>query len=189
MSDTLDFQELQQALLRADSPTDAAECHGTLCGLLCTRPGDLETRWLLHVMPDSPSEANVAACRDALKILYRQTTANLEGMQMQFLPLLPEDDSALEERVVRLRHWCQGFLFGLGVGEVEDIDRLPPDVQEAVGDLAEIARVAISVDEEDDEDEAAWTEILEYVRVAAQLVYDEMQPPAEGQFAAPPQVH
>jgi len=82
--------------------------------------------------------------------------------------------------------WCQGFVYGLAVGGVKEETELPEDSKELIKDILEISRAGyiaddeaeISTDVEDDneEDEIAFMEVSEYVRMGTLLIYEELQP-------------
>lgn len=190
MSDST-FSKLNKALRRAESGSEAAECHGTLCGILSSGRDGLEERWIEVALGDVVAgSAPVADCRAMLESLHKQTRAQLVATEFGFMPLLPDDDAPLEERVNALGAWCQGFLFGLGLAEVGEPKDLPNDVREVVEDFAEIARAGLAPDDDttDGGDEEAYAELVEYLRVGAQLVHDELNP-AGTSFRAPPGIH
>jgi len=70
--------------------------------------------------------------------------------------------------------WCDGFLFGLGAGEIKDFAQLPDDVNEISHDLAEISR-AYHEDESTEADELAYAELIEYVRVGVLVIYEALR--------------
>lgn len=162
-----------------------------LCGLLCSaQRGDVRDRWLNQALdPEDPNNALSQECRGMLSDLHTQTAQALTGDGFDFEPLLPDEEAPLEMRVEALEAWCQGFMYGLGLGEIGELDRLPPDAREVVDDLAEIARSRIAVDAESEENEQAYTEVVEYLRVGIQLIHEELHPAAPGQFPAPPNLH
>jgi len=115
----------------------------------------------------------------ALHTLYLRTLTTLQEGEMQFLPLLPDDDVPLEHRTATLAQWCEGFLYGFGTHEAAVHKTFSAEVQEIVRDFAEISRVeADGTEEPTEEDEQAYTELVEFVRVSVQLVHDELTPPA-----------
>ncbi|MBV8975363.1 MAG: UPF0149 family protein, partial [Sinobacteraceae bacterium] len=70
--------------------------------------------------------------------------------------------------------WCQGFLYGLGAGAITDATVLPGDVGEIVRDLTEISRAGVDASQEAESNEAAYTELVEFVRVGVQLLFEEL---------------
>jgi uncharacterized protein YgfB (UPF0149 family) len=103
---------------------------------------------------------------------HEEVRAALHGDSFEFGLLLPDDETAMTERAGALAQWCQGFALGLLHGDLS-LDELPDEAAEAARDIVEIA--ALDEDAEQDEDsERALTEIEQYLRVAVQLVYEEL---------------
>jgi len=172
------FEQIDQALRRAEAGHDAAEAHGSLCGLLCGLGAGAESTWLADTLPESPGNPTVTERATAiLKGLAANTRVALEDVQMTFQPLLPDDAEGLMQRVDALAQWCQGFNHGLFVAArtsaAEDEIR-SGNTAEIVSDFAEMAQVAVGPDEADAEGEAAYAELVEYDRVSVQLVYEEL---------------
>jgi uncharacterized protein YgfB (UPF0149 family) len=53
---------------------------------------------------------------------------------------------------------------------------LPDAVGEMLEDLAQIARVDFDVDETDEEEQHAFADVVEYVRIGVLLINEELQP-------------
>jgi yecA family protein len=177
------FQDLDETLRRAGAACDAAESHGTLCGALCAGL-DRDQPWIDHILDEASGSAEAQqACRRTLASLRDQTHALLVGGSLEFALVLPDDETGLADRTDALGEWCQGFLFGLGLaGQRLKPDELSEETNEVLKDLGQIAQAGFEGDDSDD-DEIAYTEIVEYVRVGVQLLYEELQAPAE---IAPP---
>ena len=118
-----------------------------------------------------------------------ETRRALASADLEFTPLLPEDDSELDARVEELALWCHAFLSGLAFGGLslpEGSTRLPVDsdaeaatetsLEEIVKDFAAISRAGLSAGELSDPTDAdfALAEIVEYVRVSVQIVLEEI---------------
>ena len=95
---------------------------------------------------------------------------------MEFELLIPQDDSPIQERARALTAWCTGFLYGLGSNGAADPQRLPGELGEIVRDLTEITRADVDAEDGAEENEAALAELVEFVRVGVQLVFDELEP-------------
>lgn len=171
------FDLIDDALRRAEAATDAAEAHGNLCGLVCGLGDGGPAAWLAETLAGTPANAAVADQTGALlRALAASTRAALEGAEMTFQPLLPDDAEPLVERVDALAQWCQGFNHGLFVAaRIGDADAElgGGNTAEIVRDFGEMAQVALGDEEADPEGEAAYAELVEYVRVSVQLVYEE----------------
>ena len=106
--------------------------------------------------------------------MYQDALTRLADIEFGFVPLLPEEEVPLADRVESLSLWVQSFLAGLAIIQPK-LNQASADVREVVQDLAEIARVELEVNE-DEESEAAYTEILEFVRMSAILCFAEFRP-------------
>jgi uncharacterized protein len=194
---SVSFPELEDTLAAAGSPTEAAEAHGSLCGALCAQaPLRFET-WLEELLPDTDGGESVDGGEDAdsgnhltvLRSVFSQTRDDLGGDSMQFAPLLPDDDEPLSGRTSALAHWCEGFLYGLGASGLTSLEALPGEVGEIVRDMSEISRANIDSDEATETDEQAYAELVEYIRVGVQLIYDELEPLRSTPLPPSSQVH
>jgi hypothetical protein len=184
--DSPSFDLIDEALRRAQLATDAAEAHGSLCGLVCGLGDAGQSAWMAETLAETPVDepaqppANAVVTGQAealLKALAASTRAALEDADMTFQPLLPGDDEPLADRVDGLAQWCQGFNHGLFVaariGDAE-AELGSGNTAEIVSDFGEMAQVAVGDDEADADGEAAYAELVEYVRVSVQLVYEEL---------------
>ncbi len=170
MSDTaLSFEDFRQVLVEAQSLTDAAEAHGTLVGALCTTECSLSD-WLSEILPASTSPLVTSN----LQRVFEATRVSLSDIGMSFAPLLPDDEVSLDLRTAALGEWCQGFLYGLGSGPAAGAADFRGETAEVLQDLTEITRVDVDATEDAETNEAAFTELVEYVRVSVQLVYAQL---------------
>ena len=129
--------------------------------------------WISNVLADAhSSEAD-----RVLESLAAQTWKMLEEGDMSFTPLLPSDEMPLESRADNLGLWCQGFVHGLGVagaqGDGNPVFKESP-ARDIIEDFSQIARAAFAESESGDEAETAYIELVEYVRVSVQLIFEEL---------------
>jgi uncharacterized protein YgfB (UPF0149 family) len=167
------FPEVARVLERSGSSISAAESHGCLCGALCTSAEYPLERWLDEIVPDDEL-ASDQATTETLKLLFEDTVRALRGDQMEFQPLVPDDETALESRAAALAQWCQGFLYGFGTGRPMKPEQLSANVSEILKDLTQIGRASVEVGESGEEEEQAYAQIIEYVRAGVQLIHDEL---------------
>jgi uncharacterized protein YgfB (UPF0149 family) len=172
----IDYRRLSEMLTRLGYPEHASGYHGLLCGTLCVEPPDeVDPRALLDAgqgpLPRPDAEGGAL-----LQRLIEQSFETLMSAQMSFAPLLPDDEVELPLRVSALTRWCEGFLYGLASRRTIRIEALSEDVREILGDLTQFTQAGLGTEEEDEADEAAYSELVEYVRVGAQLVFMELHP-------------
>lgn len=174
------FASVQGALDHAGSGADAAELHGSLCGFVCACGNAARVPWLASLGEEGALQA---AGPELLGELAAVTWEALEQGNMGFTPLLPEDSETLNRRADSLAHWCQGFTGGLASGLLAGGGGadLPGGVTgEILADLSELARAAFAADEAAEDAgegaEEAYAELVEFVRVSVQLLFEELTP-------------
>ena len=111
--------------------------------------------------------------------VFTATAASFGEQGMEFEPLLPDDEQPLNGRANALALWCTGFLYGLGTGQISDLEALNGDVGEIVRDFTEISRATGDDADADESNEQAYAELVEFIRVAAQVVFEELLPLAQ----------
>src|SRR5262249_10981933 len=166
-----DYRRIQELLAQEHALAGAAEAHGTLAGCLCGAAGYRFEDWLREILPEGRASPQAST---TLRELFDGTAAALVAPDMEFALLLPEDDESLEVRTASLAEWCQGFLYGLGAGSITDAAELPGEVGEIVRDLTEITRAGVDAGEGEESNENAYAELVEFVRVGAQLLFEEL---------------
>ncbi len=181
----MDFEHYCRAFTVAGLTTNPAELQAVLCGRL-SGGQPLSDKKVLEVAADllDANASIMAAIESEVLQLYKDTVEQLEDGNAVFELLLPDDDDSLHERIETLSHWCQNYLSGLGQSGLSGDAPLATDVSEAMRDLAAIAMAdsgnsddeldpyASSIDEQD---EASFFELVEYVRVAVTLIYAEIK--------------
>ncbi len=161
-----DWQEVSDSLGDRGAPISAAECHGLLCGLLCMRAENARATWSRRTFDDADASEPPAP----LDRVYDETLQQLDDTEFQFQLMLPDDEEMdLAGRTSALADWCNGFAFGVGASG-RDEDSLAAESREFLYDIAQIAE---AVAEGEDDDEAAFAEVVEYVRMGVLLTRTE----------------
>jgi hypothetical protein len=183
MSQFPEISDLEEQLYRVDATMGAAEAHGALCGMLCAR-GTVElSEWVDHVVGEQEQGSELLHdVVHTMSDLHQATMEMMNDATGEFRLLLPDEDDLLPERVDALASWCQGFIYGLAAGGITEESELPEDTDELLQDLIEISRARHDVDDEEEEesdandDEVAYMEIEEYVKVGVLNIYEDLQP-------------
>lgn len=172
MPEPLQYHELAEALGRLGYSQDAAEYHGAMTGAICARePQAIDPLKLLQAEGSSDGGPEPAA---VLLRLRDEVSGSFTGTDMQFAPLLPDDDTELALRVRALTAWCEGFLFGLATGKPLNMKTVSPEMKEILNDFTQFTNAGVGDDEDGDVEETAYAELVEYIRVGAQLVFLEL---------------
>ncbi len=162
-----DYERVDEAL--EEAAVQAAEAHGVLTGMLCAKGAVGPGAWIeaLGLQDKAP---------EPLRMLYAKTLASFQDVTGSFDLLLPEDEAPMEERAAALHDWCQGFLYGFGVAGGREPASLPAEAGEVLRDIGEFARASFALGEDAEEDEQAYSELVEYLRVGVLLLYEALHP-------------
>lgn len=181
----MEYAQYQDLLEQAGSPGDAAEVHGALCGVLCGGGDALVAFWLQEVIADCEDGPERIVLIEGMQELGLSTWQNLSATGLEFDPLLPDSDGELGPAVQSLAGWCQGFLYGLGRAGITENRLSEGVVGEVVADFVELSKATDGDEEDPVESGFALAELVEYVRVSTQLVFEELLPLRQ----VPPQRH
>jgi uncharacterized protein YgfB (UPF0149 family) len=178
------FTAVSGALLAAGARMDAPEAHGSLCAMTCLLGAAAEDPWLVETLGTDSAPAGTPV--DVLRELARATGAALAAGDLSFVPLLPADEQPLDVRAQGLAEWCHGFGHGLAAAgfRADGAAHASPVLREVLDDLAELAQAGAGAGD-DEAGEDAWAELVEFLRVSVQLVFDEL---AAGRPDVPPPV-
>ena len=178
MEEAIDHNALEAALKRCGSTWGAAQTHGLLSGRLAIGGADSGFAWLAQILEGTgETDAGRNECEAMLSALFESTYRQLSERMSEFEPLLPGDDDSTATRATALAHWCEGFLHGLVSARHGDAlkERLAAEpLADIIREMLQITRAEVTDDSNTETDEAAYTEIVEYLRVAAQLAYEEL---------------
>ena len=174
-------------------PLPVSEVHGLCCGLLCAQPSAAaKTRWFTELMDaaniTSDQVASKAAQLKQLDAWFGDTVSSMNASGLDFVPVLPDDDIPVSERLRALGDFCAGFTYAIGLAPQIRVNKsLPADTREIIQDFQAIDASDPEITSEQDgkilainEQEDAYIELLEYVRVGVLLVLEELRPVTPG---------
>lgn len=165
------YNDVANALNKTAGNFDAAQTHGLMCGLICATSGKADTRWENLIL----GEKKNPEAHEVLLELYETSYHQMSEFSFEFSLLLPDDSVDINVRTEALGLWCQGFITGLEQGNIA-VDKQPPgDVSDALNDIIEISQVSYGDLTDDDEDETAYFELVEYVRLAIIMIFYELR--------------
>lgn len=177
-----DYATLAATLERCGLPQGPAEVHGFALGLRVAGVAEPRKTWRLELYSAfDPDDVLAKECRAALDRLFDEVFSESEEGAMQLSLLLPQDVVVDAARLAAVRDWCQGFLFGIGLGGSALTGRLSVQGRELLRDFAEFTRLDTEDVENSEENRAALIEIEEYLREGVLLIRDELLGPAREQ--------
>jgi len=178
MDNPIDHNELDAVLKQAGSDWNAAQAHGLLCGRLAGLGTDGALTWVEQVLGDRNTASEACAeCEQSLDRVFQSTWQQLAERQSEFDLLLPGEEEDISVRAESIGFWCEGFLHGLVSARHGDAlkKRLAMEpLSDLIKDMLEITRASFDEGEDEEGSESSYTELVEYVRVAAQLAYEEL---------------
>ncbi|MBS0358054.1 MAG: YecA family protein [Proteobacteria bacterium] len=168
------YQEVTSALSGV-SDVSASYSHGLLCGFICAEsrsPGGSWIESLLGIVDSKDKKAENA--KKILIELYHASFQQIHEMAFDFNLLLPDDDDSLSLRAEELGAWCEGFMVGLGLGGLTIQDGASKETRDALFHFSEISKIDYENLTISETDEKAYTEVVEYTRLAVLSVYYEL---------------
>ena len=179
------FEQLEDLFYQLNIKASPSGFHGFLCGRLSCGAVQMQdlvnssTQWLGF------EEDAAEAAQSSLEAFYESTLSDLQDISFLFQPLLPDDEIPLSERLVAAGEWCSNYISGVGEGMGAEFE-VSSDGKEALEDIAAIGQ--ISADFEVGEDaERDYLELVEYIRIAVQLVFSDLDPGVDSEAA--PTIH
>ena len=175
MNNLVSFEILESALRQAGSYVGAAEMHGLQSGMICGERIANVFNWEETLIQELSGMRPKAELLKQLNHLYMHTSYTLQGLGFGFELLLPNDHTSLIKRAKALADWCRGFLCGLGLAGIQDSVITSKMTKEAIKDLSQIAYIEAGDDELLEEQEKAFFELVEYVKIAVQTIQVELK--------------
>ena len=137
-----------------------SELHGLLTGIVCVTEAPTRDEWLQILstldVPKLDDAAIAVLTEEAEDIAHALSEDDLD-----YLPMLPDDEHSLSERVQALADWCEGVVLGFGLAS----GHIRSDEQELIESLQDVASVEFEESDDDEEGEASYLELYEFVRL------------------------
>ncbi|OTG81718.1 UPF0149 family protein [Acinetobacter sp. ANC 4648] len=137
-----------------------SELHGLLTGIVCVTEAPTRDEWLQIL-----STLNIPKLDDeALALLEEEANDVAHALsedELDYLPMLPDDEHFLSERVQALADWCAGVVLGFGLTS----GHIRANEQELIEGLQDVASVEFEETDEDEEGEQSYQELYEFVRL------------------------
>ncbi len=165
------FSDLEMALSGLSWEGSPSEMHGAICGYLASGRAWADGGWPVELI-GAPKQDSAEQVRTIVAMVARRVQESLDSDELDFGPWLADGEASLWNRVETMTLWCRGFLGGFGLGNPEQ--PLESEVDEVLESFAVFASAPPSLGEEEEEDESAWTELVEFIRVGVLLCYSSL---------------
>lgn len=137
-----------------------SELHGLLTGIVCVTNAPTEAEWQQILATLNVPELSPEAL-DILTGEAEDVAHALSEDELDYLPLLPDDEHVLQERVQALADWCAGVVLGFGLAS----GHIRSDELELIEHLQDVAAVEFEESDNDEEGEESYQELYEFVRL------------------------
>ena len=178
MNNFTNESELDEALENCDSGRNSIQAHGLLCGYIMTHGLKGHDMWLHRMFENSSNEKeDRVKYKSLFDDLFIETWRQLEERQSEFELFLPKDDRDLLTRAKAMGSWCNSYLHGLISSVTTEklkkaINREPTSI--LIKDLLEMTKATIGEEDDDETNERSYAELVEYTRIAVQLIFEEL---------------
>ena len=181
--DSLDFETCFDALRRSSLPFSPSEAHAIAVGMISANVPDRDAVWVADLYADlDDNDALAAEARAQLDSLYLAAQEQMDDADFGLQLFMPEGLVEGFNVAMGLRDWAQGYLYGFGLAGKGCAERLSDEGKEALRDFYEISKLDAELGDLAEEDQQAQSEVEEYMRVAAMLIFEDVRsqtPPAE----------
>ncbi len=170
------YQSFVDTISILELPFSGSELHGIMCGYLSAgapREGIAYLRTLIANQNDPAMRPATLA----IFAVYTVTQQQIEGLGFEFQMMLLDDSEAMERRGQSFCDWCEGYTQGIRMAGVDYNELEDEDTQDALQHITEFADMdyeSLHVEEEDD-DERALIELIEYTRMAVLHIHSDLQ--------------
>ena len=154
------WSDWNQNFSEIEEISSPSELHGLLTGIVCVTQAPTREEWLQILETLAVSELNEAAL-SVLADEAEDVSHALSEDELDYLPILPDDEHSLSERVQALADWCAGVVLGFGLAS----GHLRADEQELIEHLQDVASVEFDESDDDEEGEESYQELYEFVRL------------------------
>ena len=164
------YAAITELLEGANALIDGAELQGLITGfLICQmRQPELDGMAIIREQADV-EEAQLPLIDGLVQRLMPIVAAQLADQELRFQLFLPGDEVAIEERVVALAKWSEGFLFAIS----QQGEPANKEVAELLEDFAAIAAMDVEQLEGDQDEERNYIEVGEFIRIGVIFIYDD----------------
>ena len=171
----VDYEAMEALFIEHRLTLGVSEVHGIITGYSCVCLA-FDAAFIVSALDgNDPTETSFPKpVETALLSLAHETHRQLREEPFAFQLLLPDDDEPLGDRAGALGHWSYGFLVGAALGGVTVKTPLDGEVKAVFEQYQEISQIDYESITETREEECDYMELVEYARLAAVMIYQEI---------------
>lgn len=168
-----DYEQLEGELADSHCEASISEIQGFQCGMVAAGLNQDDSSWQSAIIDliNNGKDFNVST-NALLGEVIRWTFAEMARHDSLAPIFLPDDTYPVIDRLEALVTWSEGFLLGFGL-QTNNQTIENKDVKESLTDVAEICRLELEAEDDEESQEALMT-LIEHVKVAVQIIHWEM---------------
>lgn len=154
------WSEWHHNFSKIEEISSPSELHGLLTGIVCVTQAPTGDEWqqILATLEIPALEQQVL---EVLTDEAEDIAHALSEDELDYLPLLPDDEHVLADRVQAQADWCAGVVLGFGLAS----GHIRQDEMELIEHLQDVAAVEFDESDDDEEGEESYQELYEFVRL------------------------
>lgn len=154
------WSEWHHNFSKIEEISSPSELHGLLTGIVCVTQAPTSEEWqqILATLEIPALDEHIL---NALSDEAEDVAHALSEDELDYLPLLPDDEHVLADRVQALADWCAGVVLGFGLAS----GHIRQDEMELIEHLQDVAAVEFDASDDDEEGEESYQELYEFVRL------------------------
>lgn len=164
---------VQQILSELNITQSPSEVHGNICGFLCVGEVDKAQAYIQSLLTSVDVQQYEKQIK-SLVALFKISFEQMGTMSFDFHLLVPDDDEDLALRAKALGLWCYGFSDGMLQAGVDMDELKSEEARDALFHITEIANLDYGLTSVSEDDEKAYVEVYEYVRMSVLMIHTEL---------------
>lgn len=183
------YEDVEILFIKHQISVGVSQAHGMITGYLSSS-AQCDEWFILGAIEgnETSGPSFPKSVEESLRDIYQVTQYLLKEAPFDFTLLLPDDDESLSTRAGLLGDWTYGFLLGASLGGLTVKTAVATEVKEVLEQFQELSHIDSEGIEATEEEEKDFTELAEFTRMAAILVYDEHLTKS-GHIIPPEQIH
>lgn len=168
----LNYNNCEEIFLELNTDYSVSYSHGMLCGFFCIRDSVDVELWLSEILSIDVTDVSKIDNFADICVIFNNTKEQLNDANLNFSILIADDSQSLSQQAITVADWCQGFLIGIGLSNMESQEQ---ELMDAIKDISEISKLHTDIMDNNDNANQL-TEIIEFVRMTVLLIQDIAKP-------------
>mgnify|MGYP006074167095 CR=1 FL=1 len=183
-----DYDEMVALIEALSLKIHVSEVHGAISGFLCVGSNDEAASYIQELIEDKDVtcfEFEIRTLVNLLTVVHKQ----LSTLTFDFELLVPNDEALLSERAKAVSLWCHGFSDSFLESGMDVSQFKTEEARDALYHITEVSQLDYEELNIAEEDEKAFMELYEYIRMAVLMMHTELQSESAGEVGKDHTMH